>query len=84
MHLDRYLSHFFVTFCAFQGYYLGAVHKCQHFHKCTNRTLSETPSPYKRVHINNFLSGNNPHENNKNQTKKLKVYRKNVAFSQTH
>ncbi len=30
---------------------LGAVHKCQHFHECTNHTLSETPSS-QRVHIN--------------------------------
>ncbi len=33
---------------------LGAIHKCQHFHECTNHTLSGTPSPPKRVHINNF------------------------------
>ncbi len=39
--------------------------------------LRPPPSPTKRVHIN---SAKNPHKNNKNQAKKLKVYRKNVDF----
>ncbi len=38
--------------------YFGAIHKCQHFHKSTNHTLSETTFPThlppKRVHINIF------------------------------
>ncbi len=33
---------------------LGAVHKCQNFHECTNNTVSETPPP-KRVHINKCM-----------------------------
>ncbi len=37
------------------------------------------PSPPKRVYINIF-EGQNPHENNKNQDKKLKVYGKNFHF----
>ncbi len=53
---------------------LGAVHKCQHFHECTNHTLSERPSPPKKSTHQHFLSAKNPHENNKNQAKTLKVY----------
>ncbi len=37
------------------------------------------PTPKKSTH-QNFLSAKNPHENNKNQAKKLKVYGKNVDF----
>ncbi len=50
---------------------LWAIHKCQHFHECTNRTLSETPFPQKSTHQH---LPKNPNENNKNQAKKLKVY----------
>ncbi len=60
---------------------LGAVHNCQHFHECTNHALSETPSPApKKSTHQHFLSAKYPHENNKNQAKKLKVYGKNVDF----
>ncbi len=60
----------------------GAVHKCQHFHECTNHIyiLSETPPPPQKSTHQHFLSAKNHHENNKNQAKKLKVYRKNVDF----
>ncbi len=56
-----------------------AVHKCQHFHDCTNHTLSETPTlstlSKKNSTHQHFLSAKNSHENNKkNQAKKLKVY----------
>ncbi len=61
------------------GAYLGAIHKCQQYQECTNHILSETPSPQKSTH-QHFLSAKNPHENNKNQAKKLKVYGKNVDF----
>ncbi len=57
---------------------LGAVHKCQHFQLCTNQTLSEAPPP--KEYTLTFLIAKNPHENNKNQAKKLKVYGKNVDF----
>ncbi len=61
---------------------LGAVHNCQHFHECTNHTLSETPfpPPQKKCTHQHFLSAKNSHENNKNQAKKLKVYGKNFDF----
>ncbi len=66
----------FVFICA-----LGAIHKYQHFHECTNHTLSETPSPPKKKSTHqHFLSAKNRHENNKNKAKKLKVYGKNVDF----
>ncbi len=42
------------------------------------QTIHFLPPP-KKVH-QHFLSAKNPHENNKNQAKKLKVYRKNVDF----
>ncbi len=58
---------------------LGAIHKCQHFHECTNHTLSETPPPKKSTH-QHFLSAKNPHENNNNQAKNVKLYGKNVDF----
>ncbi len=60
----------------------GLVYKCQHFHEYTNHTVSATPTPppKKRVQINILLSAKNPHENNKNQAKRLIVYRKNVVF----
>ncbi len=38
------------------------------------------PPPPKRSTQQHFLSAKNPHENNKNQAKKLKVYGKNVDF----
>ncbi len=38
------------------------------------------PSPQKKSTHQHFLSTKNPHENNKNQAKKLKVYGKNVDF----
>ncbi len=47
------------------------------FHECTNHTLSETPSP---PHQKSTHQHENPHENNKNQAKKLKVYRTNIDF----
>ncbi len=56
---------------------LGAVHKCQHFHKCTNNTLSETPASQKKSTYQQFLSAQKPHENNQNQAK---MYGKNVDF----
>ncbi len=40
--------------------YLRAVHKCQHLHERTKHTLSETPSPQKRVHINIFECQKSP------------------------
>ncbi len=43
------------------------------------QTHSEIPSPPKSTH-HHLLSAKNPHEHNKNQTKKLKVYEKNVDF----
>ncbi len=55
------------------AFILAAVHKCQHFRECTNHTLSETLSLH-------FLSAKNPHESNKNQAKKLKVFEKNVDY----
>ncbi len=36
--------------------------------------------PLKKSTHQHFLSAKNPYENNKNQTKKLKVYGKNVDF----
>ncbi len=39
-----------------------------------------SPPPPKKSTHQHFWSAKNPHENNKNQTKKLKVYRKNVDF----
>ncbi len=43
------------------------------------------PSPPKKLKSThqNVLSANNSHENNKNQNKKLKVYRKNYDFHRT-
>ncbi len=41
--------------------------------------LRPSPSPQKNTH-QHFLSTKNPHEHNKNQAKKLKVYGKNVDF----
>ncbi len=38
------------------------------------------PPPQKKSTHQQFLSAKNPHENNKNQAKKLKVYEKNVDF----
>ncbi len=56
---------------------LEAIYKCQHVRECTNHTLSETqppfPSPPQKEYTLIFLSAKNPHENNKNQAKKLKV-----------
>ncbi len=65
-----------------QDFLSGAVHKCQHFHECTNHRLSETPPPppQKKSTHQQFLSAKNPHENNKNQAKKLKVYEKYFDF----
>ncbi len=35
---------------------LVAVHKCQHFHECTNYTLSETPfPPQKKEYTSTFF-----------------------------
>ncbi len=42
-------------------------------------TFWEPLPPKKRTH-QHFLSAQNPHENNKNQAKKLKVYGKNIDF----
>ncbi len=42
------------------------------------------PPPQKKSTQQHFLSAKNPHENNKNQAKKLKVYRKNVDFHRPH
>ncbi len=39
-------------------------------------TFSETPSPSKKSTHQQYLSAKDPHENNKNQAKKLKVYGK--------
>ncbi len=52
---------------------LGAIHKCQHFHECTNHPLSETPPPQKKSTHQHFLSAKNPYENYKNQAQRLKV-----------
>ncbi len=38
------------------------------------------PPPKKKSTHQHFLSAKTPHENNENQAKKLKVYRKNVDF----
>ncbi len=59
---------------------LGAVYKCQHFHESTNYTFWDPLLRKKRVHIQHFLSAKNPHENTKNQAKKLKCTEKNVDF----
>ncbi len=40
----------------------------------------KSPPPPKKEYTSTFLSAKNPHENNKNQAKKLKVYEKNVDF----
>ncbi len=66
--------------------HLGAVHKCQRFYECSNHILSETPPPppkEKSTH-QHFLSAKIPHENNKNQAKKLTVYGKNLDFQIPH
>ncbi len=42
--------------------------------------LRPPPHPPKKEYTSTFLSAKNPHENNKYQAKKLKVYRKNVDF----
>ncbi len=75
------------TFCFYSKCKLSlrAIHKCQHFHECTNHKLSETPPPPKKKSTHqHFLSAKNLHENNKNQAKKLKVYGKKKRFSQPH
>ncbi len=41
------------------------------------------PLPHKE-YTSTFFECQNPHENNKNQAKKLKVYRKNVVFHRPH
>ncbi len=46
----------------------------------TIHTLSETP-PQKKCTHQHCLSAKNPHENNKNQAKKLKVYQKMSIFT---
>ncbi len=38
------------------------------------------PPPQKKSTHQHILSAKNPHENNKNQAKKLKMYRKNIDF----
>ncbi len=42
--------------------------------------LRPTPSPPKKSTHQHFVSATNPHENNKNQAKKLKVYGNNADF----
>ncbi len=42
--------------------------------------LRPLPPPPKKEYTSTFLSAKNPHENNKNQAKKLKVYGTNVDF----
>ncbi len=42
--------------------------------------LRRPPIPPKKSTHQHFLSAKYPHENNKNQAKKLKVYEKNVDF----
>ncbi len=42
------------------------------------------PHPPKKSTHQNILSAKNPHENNKNQAKKLKVYGTNVDFLRPH
>ncbi len=44
------------------------------------QTIHFLRPPTKKVYTSTFLSAKNPHENNKNQAKKLKMYRKNVYF----
>ncbi len=39
-----------------------------------------SPPPKKKSTHQHFLSAKNPHEKNKNQVEKLKVYEKNVDF----
>ncbi len=60
---------------------LGAVHKWQYFHECTNHTLSETPSlpPPERVHINIFWVPKIPMKIIKIRPKS--VWKKNLIFT---
>ncbi len=60
--------------------YLGAIHKCQHFHESTNHRLSETPPPPEKEYTSTFLSAKNSDKNNKNHVKMLKVFGKYVDF----
>ncbi len=39
-----------------------------------------SPPPKKKSTCQHFLSAKRPHENDKNQVQKLKMYRKNVDF----
>ncbi len=62
---------------------LGAVHKCQYFHECTNNTLSENPSPQKIVHINIFWVPKIPMKIIRKTGQKVKSVQKKCRFSQT-
>ncbi len=45
--------------------------------------LRSPPPPKKKSTHQHFLSAKNPHENNKNQAKKLSVWKKMLIFTDT-
>ncbi len=62
---------------------LRGIHNVNIFMSVQTIHFLRLPSPPKKTKHQHILSAKNPHENNKNQAKKSKVYRKNVNFMTT-